>query len=90
MNNMTLRWVMRITSVGLILFCLFIAYQMLRIILGGSWTISHANFALLLALVIFIFYQTRDLGEVKSNLKNLTKQFSALAKDFKEHLRNHK
>jgi len=60
---MNLKWI----DILLILFGLFIAYQLLRAILGGSWQTE----ALIIALLLFNLGMTWKLtiGNVKLNMK---------------------
>jgi uncharacterized membrane protein (DUF485 family) len=74
----------------LILFSLFIAYQILRKILGGSWTTEGIIIALLVTIIGFLFNQTIKLTRTETNLHNLQRSFSCLAHDFKEHIKKKK
>jgi uncharacterized integral membrane protein len=75
-----------IAIILLIIFGLFIAYQIILKIFGGSWATEDIIVALLVFVIGFVF--TIALNLVKLNLKHdhLEKQFFHLAKDFKEQL----
>jgi len=70
----------------LIIFGLFIAYQIILKIFGGSWATEDIIVALLVFVIGFVF--TIALNLVKLNLKHdrLERQFYFLAKDFKKHV----
>jgi len=77
-----------IAIILLIILGLFIAYQIILKIFGGSWATEDIIVALLIFIIGFVF--TIALNLVKLNLKHdyLERQFRFLAKDFKEHLSN--
>lgn len=79
-----------IVIVLLIIFGLFIAYQIILKIFGGSWATEDIIVALLVFVIGFVF--TIALNLVKLNLKHghLEKQFYFLAKDFKEYIHMNK
>lgn len=70
----------------LIIFGLFIAYQIILKIFGGSWATEDIIVALLVFVIGFVF--TIALNLVKLNLKHdhLERQFCFLAKDFKRYV----
>ncbi len=67
----------------LVVFGLFLAYQVIRKILGGSWTIEQ----IILAFLMFNMGITITIGfavvELKSDQNHLKSQFKSLAQDFK-------
>lgn len=69
----------------LIIFGLFIAYQLIRKILGGSWGSEDIILGLLIFNIGLCF--TIALNNVKNSfeIKHLSSHFRILAKDFKEH-----
>ena len=76
-----------------IIFAIFIIYQLIIKILGGSWetqdilvSLSMLTIASLFAIAGFLINQAKTLGKIESNLNNLKTSFLHLAKDFKEHL----
>lgn len=77
----------------LIIFAIFITYQLIIKILGGSWetqdilvSLSMLTITSLFVIVGFLINQARILGRLESNFNNLKNNFFNLAKDFKEHL----
>ncbi|MBS3155543.1 hypothetical protein J4404_03545 [Candidatus Woesearchaeota archaeon] len=72
----------------LILFGLYLTYQIIKKSLGGSWTSEDIIIAILIFNLGAIFTVGLSLSELKSNHGNLAKQFSALANDFKDHIKN--
>ena len=76
-----------------IAFGLFMAYQILRKILGGSWGVENLIIGLVMANITmtvgFAVKNSKDIMRVSSDLKHLTKQFNSLAHDFKSHIRDH-
>lgn len=83
--------IMNIILYGLlIILSIFIIYQLIIKILGGSWTTESIIIALLILIIGFIFNLTIKLTKSETNLNNLKNSFCNLAKDFKQHLSNHK
>lgn len=77
-----------IVMILLILFGIFIIYQVILKILGGSWEIEDIILALLIFNIGFSF--TIALNQVKTNsdLNSLNYQFKHLANDFKLRLQD--
>jgi len=75
-----------IAVILLIIFGLFIVYQLILKILGGSWATEDIIVALLIFVIGIVF--TIALNLVKLNLKHeyLERQFYFLAKDFKKYV----
>lgn len=69
----------------LIVFGLFILYQIIRKIMGGSWATEDIIVTLLLTLIGIVFTTSVQLAKLRSDHNNLSHQFKCLAKDFKEH-----
>lgn len=74
----------------LILFSLFVAYQILRKIFEGSWTIESLSLSLnliiitsTLAIAGFLIGLSRAIGRLEANSKNLKHSFIQLSTDFK-------
>ena len=70
------------------MFGIFIIYQVILKILGGSWEIENIILALLIFNIGFSF--TIALNQVKTNsdINHQNYQFRHLANDFKLHLQN--
>lgn len=70
----------------LIIFGLFVFYQIIKKILGGSWQTEDIIVALLILDITFTF--TIALNQVKYNIdyNYFKKNMRSLAKDFKEHV----
>lgn len=79
-----LDYVQKISEIILIIFGLFLAYQILLKIVGGSWDTEQ----IVTTFVVFNLGLTFTLATVvfamKSDLKHLTHQFRSLATDFKQ------
>ena len=88
MENKTIDVIQKVMVVLLILFGLFIAYQLVRKIFGGSWQTEDLVISLLMLNIGITF--TIAISHIKTNfrLSFLERQFSCLAKDFKELLIN--
>lgn len=76
---------------------IYIAYQVLRAIIGRTWTTENiivAGMGVILAgmfaIVGFLINQGKCLGILEERTKNIGESLSNLGKDFKEHLANHK
>ena len=79
-----------IIIVLLILFGLIISYQLIKVILGGSWESEDIIISLLMFNLGAVFTIGLMLATFISNHKHLSSKFSYLAKDFKKHLEEHK
>lgn len=77
----------------LIILAGFIIYQIIRKILGGSWTTESIIVTLTITIIAsffvmagFLINQAKTLGKIENELTNLKTSFCTLAKDFKQHL----
>lgn len=70
----------------LILFAIFVIYQLIIKIFGGSWETQDIIIALLILIIGFVFNLTIKSSRLDANFSNLKNSFCNLAKDFKEHL----
>ena len=82
-----------IIFIFIIVFGIFLSYQILKIILGGSWEVQDILISLsfliissLLGIAGFLIILARAIGRIESNLKNLNNRFHYLAEDFKIHV----
>lgn len=80
-----------------ILIMLYVAYQVLKAILGGTWATENiiiAGMGIILAglfvIVGFLVNQGRALGMLEERTRNIGKSLSDLGNDFKGHLSEHK
>jgi len=80
-----------------IIILVYVAYQVLRAILGGTWeseNIIIAGMGVILAgmfvIVSFLVSQGKCLGTLEERTKNIGESLSNLGKDFKEHLSKHR
>lgn len=78
-----------------ILILIFVAYQILRVIFGGTWATENiiiAGMGIILAgmfvIVGFLINQSKCLGTLEERTKNIGDSLSNLGKDFKQHLEN--
>jgi len=69
----------------LLLFAIFMIYQIIIKILGGSWETQDIIVALLVLMMGFLFNITVKVTKLESNFNNLKNSFCSLAKDFKQH-----
>ncbi len=74
----------------LIAFSIYLIYQLIIKILGGSWTTENIVITLLILIIGFLFNLTIKLAKLESNFNNLKNGFCSLAKDFKYHLAKHR
>ena len=70
----------------LILFGLFIIYQIIQKILGGSWETEDIIIALLIFNITLTFSLTLSQVKLSSDYNHFRNQFRSLAKDFKSNL----
>ncbi len=80
-----------------IIILIYVAYQVLRVIFGGTWAnenILIAGMGVILAgmfvIVSFLISQGKCLGTLEERTKNIGESLSNLGKDFKEHLSKHR
>lgn len=66
------------------LFCLFLVYQTLRYIFGGSWALEGLMIAFLVANFSFIVTQSGKISHLEGEFREFKRSMSAMAKDFKE------
>ena len=79
-----------------IIIIIYVAYQILRAIFGGSWATENiliAGMGVILAgmfaIVSFLINQGKCLGALEERTKNIGNSLYNLGKDFKEHLSKH-
>ena len=78
----------------LIIFGLYIVYQIIRYLLGGSWTVEDIIISLLLfilgALLTISIYLAKvgvSVAKLGSDHNHLSRQFRSLANDFKKYVK---
>ncbi len=76
---------------------LYVAFQVLRAIVGGTWDTENiiiAGIGIILAemfvIVGFLINQGKILGMLEERTKNICDSLSNLGRDFKEHLSKHR
>ena len=84
MKRETLNLIQNILIILIFIFGLFIAYQIILKIFGGSWETEDIVVTLLVLIIGSTFTIVINLAQLKSEHRNLSKQFGCLAKDFKE------
>ncbi len=84
------RWLLLVLTV-------YVAYQVLKAILGGTWETENiliAGMGIILAgmfvIVGFLINQNKCLGALEERTKNIGESLSNLGKDFKAHLTAYK
>lgn len=77
--------ILMIIEVIICLFGLYILYEILRKMSGGSWGIQEMIFGLTVLTLGFVFHLAMSLSEVKTDVHHLRAQFHSLATDFKAH-----
>jgi hypothetical protein len=73
------------TIILLIIFGLFILYQIIKKITGGSWATEDIIVSLLILNIGITFTLALNQVKTNSNYNHLRNQFNYLAKDFKQH-----
>jgi len=76
-----------ILTIILIIFSLFILYQIIKKIIGGSWSIEQVILALVIANIGVTFSLAIRQTKSSMQLSNLMSQFKCLANDFKSHIK---
>ena len=81
----------------LLIIMIFVAFQVLKAILGGTWETENiiiAGMGIILAgffvIVSFLINQGEGLGRLEERSKNMGESLVSLGRDFKEHLSKHK
>ena len=77
-------WIQLVT----ILFGIFMVFQVLRYVFGGSWAVEGLILGMLFFCVTGIFVISSVLIELKSDFKHHKSQFMSLARDFKRTEKN--
>ena len=77
-----------------ILLLVYLGYQIIIAIMGGSWATENiiiAGMGIILAgmfvIVGFLINQSKSLGKLEERTRNIGESLSSLGKDFKEHLK---
>ncbi len=80
-----------------IILLLYVIYQVLKVIFGGSWSTENiiiAGMGIILAgmfvIVGFLINQGKDLGKLDERTRNVAESLTRLGNDFKQHLTKHK
>ena len=80
-----------------VIIILYVAYQVLKAILGGTWATENiiiAGMGTILAglfvIVGFLINQGKGLGILEERTKNIGDGLTNLGRDFKQHLSNHR
>ena len=79
-------YIIRGVKIFLIIFTLFVLYQLIKFILGGSWEKEDVITSLLMINIGITFSMAVNLARLNSDHKHLSSQFKSLASDFKKHL----
>lgn len=90
MLKLDIKPILRILQLILILFGLFIFYQIMRKVFGSSWTTDDIALSLLMLIVGMLFTIAIILAQLYSDHNHLRWQFGSLAADFKLHIKKHK
>tara|TARA_Y100000034_G_C6627013_1_gene273554 strand:+ start:156 stop:449 length:294 start_codon:yes stop_codon:yes gene_type:complete len=97
MSNKIKETTLNILKVLYILLVLFIAYQVLLAIIGGTWPTENiivAGIGIIIAGIFSIFgllmNQSKHIGILGERTKNIGNSLNTLGNDFKKHLVNHK
>ncbi len=74
----------RFMTLFLIFFGLYLFYQLLRKIFGGSWGAEALIIGLLLFVINFLFRLATTMTQVTTDVHHLQRQFDGLSADFKD------
>ena len=74
----------KIIVIVLVIFGLFLAYQIIKKVLGGSWTTEEIIISLFVFNLGCTFTIGLTLAKLSSDHSHLSHQFRSLASDFKE------
>lgn len=87
MKKDIIKIIIKLFVIILIIFGLFIIYQIIKKILGGSWSTENIIVSLLILNLGVVFATGLIFAKLRSDHNHLSKQFSALANDFKDHIK---
>jgi len=91
MKNKEIIDILQITlTILLIILGLFIIYQIIRKIFGGSWSTENIIISLLMLNIGFTFALAVNQARTNTNVGHLSNSFRHLVNDFKLHLRDNK
>jgi len=76
-----------VAIVLLLVFGLFIIYQIIKKAMGGSWSTEDIIISLLIFNLGCIFTIGLTLAKLNSDHSHLADQFKSLAEDFKKHIK---
>jgi len=79
-----------IMKILLVFVGLFICYQIVRIILGGSWLSDQVNTALLSVILGLCILLVKRNEANHQRINHFSRSFSSLAEDFKSHMKSSK
>lgn len=86
-NILVNKHTIRIMKIILTIFAAYLIYQIIRKMIGGSWSIEEIILGILILNVGATFTVGLLMAELKSDIKHLKGQFRSLATDFKAHLK---
>ncbi len=66
-----------------ILWMLFVIYQLIRKILGGSWGVEEQQNTAIFAIVGYIFYLTIQVSTLNGKFSQFEKRFNVMAAELK-------
>lgn len=78
-----LQWAEKVMVIFLIIFGLYLLFQIVRKIVGGSWTAEDVILGILFFNSGAIFTIGIMLAQLRSDHNHLNSQFKSLAEDFK-------
>lgn len=77
----------KILTLFLIIFGIFLIYQTILFLIGGSWEFESIIVGLLVLLITFMFKINTKIDTHLGEFKQFKISFKALAKDFKNHIK---
>ncbi|MFH0978311.1 MAG: hypothetical protein V1837_03330 [Candidatus Woesearchaeota archaeon] len=72
-----------VVKLALIIFGIFLIYQIARLLLGGSWSTEELIVALLVLSLTMTFQLAKKVESMSADMRNFKNSFKALATDFK-------
>jgi uncharacterized integral membrane protein len=80
----------KVVKLLLTLFAAYLIFQIVRKLLGGSWTTEEIILSLLVFILGAVFTIGMMMVQLKSDHGHLKDQFKSLANDFKSHIKKKK
>ena len=77
-------------TIGLTIFMIYLAYQVVLIIIGGSWALESALMGFLIMTLGFVVRNSTKISGLETDVKYIKHKIYETANNLKEHKKNKK